>query len=169
MSKGQFSIAALVSVALLAFPLMIATVKPIHAKERIELGELECFVDAGTGFIIGSQKDISCVFTSFENANEADNYFGVINKFGIDIGSTEESYIKWIVIAPTDSEFDKGALQGDYVGASASATFAVGLGANVLVGGSQTTFALQPVSLQSQTGLNIAAGIAEIELRSIID
>jgi len=169
MEQDKPYLSRLTQAALLAFSLVVGTATSVHGQERIELGELECFVDAGTGFIIGSQKDISCVFTSFDNPDEADNYFGVINKLGIDIGSTEESYIKWIVIAPTDSEFDTGALQGDYVGASASATFAVGLGANVLVGGSQTTFALQPVSLQSQTGLNIAAGIAEIELRSIVD
>ena len=146
-----------------------ATLLPLQAQERIELGELECFVDAGTGFIIGSQKDISCIFTSFRSEGIVDNYFGVINKLGLDIGSTKESYIKWIVVAPTDSEFTKGFLHGDYIGASASATFAVGLGANVLVGGSNKTFALQPVSLQTQKGLNIAAGVAEIELRSIVD
>lgn len=140
-----------------------------HAQQRIEIGQLECFVDAGTGYIIGSQKDISCVFTSAKSEEIVDNYFGVINKFGLDIGTTAESYIKWIVVAPTDSQFTKGFLHGDYIGASASATFAVGLGANVLVGGSSKTFALQPVSIQTQKGLNIAAGIAEIELRSITD
>ena len=155
--------------ALLTLPLIFGINTQSHAEDRIELGELECFVDEGTGFIIGSQKDISCVFTSFASEDIVDNYFGVINKFGLDIGTTEESYIKWIVVAPTDSLFTKGFLQGDYIGAQASATFAVGLGANVLVGGSSKTFALQPVSLQTQTGLNIAAGVAEIELRSIVD
>lgn len=154
---------------LLVLPLMFVAGTSLQAEERIELGELECFVDAGTGFIIGSQKDISCVFTSFQSEDIVDNYFGVINKIGLDIGSTEESYIKWIVVAPTQSQFTKGFLHGDYIGASASATFAVGLGANVLVGGSSKTFALQPISLQSQKGLNIAAGVAEIELRSIVD
>ncbi len=154
---------------LLSGSILLASSIHSYAEDRIEIGELECFVDEGTGFIIGSQKDISCVFTSFASADIVDNYFGVINKFGLDIGTTEESYIKWIVIAPTDSQFTKGFLQGDYIGAQASATFAVGLGANVLVGGSSQTFALQPVSLQTQTGLNIAAGVAEIELRSIVD
>lgn len=156
-------------ICLTTLTLATALLSSSHAQERIELGELECFVDAGTGFIIGSQKDISCVFNSYASEDIADNYFGVINKFGLDIGSTQESYIKWIVVAPTDSQFTKGFLQGDYIGASASATFAVGLGANVLIGGSSKTFALQPISLQSQKGLNIAAGVAEIELRSIVD
>ena len=155
--------------ALFALSILVFSNSQSYAEDRIELGELECFVDEGTGFIIGSQKDISCVFTSFGSEDIADNYFGVINKFGLDIGKTEESYIKWVVVAPTDSQFTKGFLQGDYIGASASATFAVGLGANVLVGGSSQTYALQPISLQTQKGLNIAAGVAEIELRSIVD
>ncbi|MEM9279468.1 MAG: DUF992 domain-containing protein [Pseudomonadota bacterium] len=135
------------------------------AQERVELGNMECFVDEGTGFIFGSTKDISCVFTSIDG--EEDNYFGVINKFGIDIGTTEQSYITWLVIAPTVSEFEKGFLAGDYIGATASATFAVGLGANALVGGSTKSFALQPLSVGTQTGLNLAAGVAEMELRSV--
>lgn len=142
---------------------------PVNAQERVELGTLECFVDEGTGFIIGSSKDISCVFTSIDETREPDNYFGVINKLGLDIGSTEQSYISWLVIAPNFSSFERGFLQGDYVGASASASIAVGLGANVLVGGSSQSFALQPVSVQTQEGLNLALGVAEIELRAITD
>ena len=139
------------------------------AIERVELGKLECFVDEGTGFLIGSQKDISCIFTSADGNEETDNYFGVINKLGLDIGKTEQSYISWIVIAPKFSTAERGFLQGDYIGASASATIAVGLGANVLVGGSNQSFALQPLSVQTQEGLNLAIGVAEIELRAITD
>ncbi len=95
---------------LLVLPLIFVAGTSLQAEERIELGELECFVDAGTGFIIGSQKDISCVFTSFQSEDIIDNYFGVINKIGLDIGSTEESYIKWIVVAPTQSQLTKGFL-----------------------------------------------------------
>ncbi|MEM9331132.1 MAG: DUF992 domain-containing protein [Pseudomonadota bacterium] len=137
------------------------------AQERVELGKLECFVDAGTGFILGSTKDISCVFTPVNAPDTEDNYFGVINKFGLDIGSTEQAFMTWLVIAPTTGDQGPGFLAGDYVGATASATVAVGLGANVLVGGSKKSFALQPLSLETQTGLNLAAGIAEIELRSV--
>ena len=140
-----------------------------QSEDRVELGTLECYIDAGTGFVFGSQKDISCVFTSSDTQFGEDNYFGVINKFGLDIGSTEESFMSWLVVAPTNSEFQRGFLQGDYLGASASATFAIGLGANVLVGGSSETFALQPISIQTQKGINLAAGVSEIELRSIED
>jgi len=140
---------------ILASLIAIALPFSAHAQERVELGTLECFVDEGTGFLIGSSKDISCIFTSVGNAEETDNYFGVINKLGLDIGKTEQSYISWLVIAPNFSEFKRGFLQGD--------------GANVLVGGSGQTLALQPLSVQTQEGLNLAVGIAEIELRAITD
>lgn len=155
--------------SLLAFIFSLLFALPIYANERVELGTLECFVDEGTGYLLGSSKDISCVFTSVDETREIDNYFGVINKFGLDIGKTEQSYISWIVVAPSISRFERGFLQGDYVGASASASVAIGLGANVLVGGSGQTFALQPVSVQTQEGLNLAIGVAEIELRAITD
>jgi hypothetical protein len=40
-----------------------------------------------------------------------------------------------------------------------------GVGANVLIGGSNRTVTLQPVSFQGQSGLNVAAGVAGIDLR----
>ena len=43
-------------------------------------------------------------------------------------------------------------------------TIAAGLGANVLVGGSGATLALQPLSVQGQLGLDIAAGIGSLDL-----
>jgi hypothetical protein len=39
-----------------------------------------------------------------------------------------------------------------------------GLGANVLVGGSSQTVALQPLSVQGQIGLDIAAGVGSLDL-----
>lgn len=153
-------------VALLIAPTAGATGFAL-AEDRIEVGHLRCFVDSGTGYVVGSVKDISCTFTPAEEAREPDPYFGIISKLGLDIGFTDESVIEWLVIAPTNALYDRGALSGDYVGASASASFAVGLGANVLVGGSDQTFALQPISVQTGTGINFAAGVAEMQLRSI--
>ncbi|MGI9351768.1 MAG: DUF992 domain-containing protein [Rhizobiaceae bacterium] len=153
--------------ALPLIALMFGSTLPTYAEDRLELGNLDCFVDAGTGWVIGSTRDISCVFTPIDPERMEENYFGVINKFGLDIGTTKQSYMTWLVIAPTTGSFEPGFLAGDYIGATASATISVGLGANVLVGGSQTTFALQPLSVETQSGLNLAAGIAELELRSI--
>jgi hypothetical protein len=45
---------------------------------------------------------------------------------------------------------------------TASAAIGIGAGANALVGGSGNSIALQPVSVEVTTGLNVAAGIAEM-------
>ena len=91
-------------------------------------------------------------------------YVGSISKFSLDLGATSGGQMVWAVFAPTSLPF--GALAGDYAGATAEATVGAGLGANALVGGSNRTVALQPLSVQGQTGLNVAAGVAGLSLRS---
>ena len=128
---------------------------------RVEVGVLNCTVAGGAGFVFGSTKSLRCVFQS---GPRRESYTGRIEKFGIDIGFTKTSVITWAVFAPT-SNLRSGALAGNYGGASGEATIGVGLGANVLVGGSNKTIALQPVSVQAQQGLNLAVGIAGLQLR----
>ncbi len=113
---------------LLAGAILLAPLQHSKAQETVELGLLECYVDGGTGFILGSVKDISCVFTPVGEPETEDNYFGVISKLGLDIGSTEQAYISWLVIAPNAQGYRRGFLAGDYIGATASATFTIGLG-----------------------------------------
>ena len=57
-----------------------------------------------------------------------------------------------------------GTLAGNYVGGTASATVGVGVGANALVGGFNNSIALQPLSIEANRGLNVAAGVAEMTL-----
>jgi hypothetical protein len=105
---------------------------------------------------------VHCTFVSASGRKE--HYSGSIGKLGIDIGVTSKSYIKWAVFAP--GNIKRGALAGTYVGGSAEATVGVGLGANVLVGGFKKSIALQPVSIQGQTGLNVAAGVSSLTLKA---
>jgi len=148
--------------AVLALSAMLAP--PTAAQARVELGILDCHVAGGAGFIIGSTKDLSCTFSPAGRPPET--YFGVVRKFGLDVGVTGASLIRWVVLAPTVDAYAPGALAGNYVGVSAEATAGVGLGANALVGGSGETFVLQPVSVQAQEGLNLAVGFSSFELRS---
>ena len=132
------------------------------APHGVKVGELTCGVASGWGFVFGSSKDLRCVFR--QNNRKAVHYSGSIAKFGVDIGYTEGGVLVWGVIAPS-SDTRPGALDGDYVGASASATVGVGLGANALVGGFDKSFALQPLSVSGNQGLNVAAGVGSITLR----
>ncbi len=132
------------------------------APHGVKVGELTCGVASGWGFVFGSSKDLRCVFR--QNNRKAVHYSGSISKFGVDIGYTEGGVLIWGVVAPT-SDMRPGALEGDYVGASASATAGVGVGANVLVGGFDKSFSLQPLSVSGNKGLNVAAGIGSISLK----
>jgi hypothetical protein len=136
--------------------------QPAAAASGIKVGVLTCHVEGGVGFIIGSSKDVECVLKGTGGRRE--HYSGTIGKLGIDIGITRDTVIAWAVFAP--GKVNAGALKGSYTGASAEATLIAGLGANVLVGGFRKSINLQPISLQAQTGLNVAAGIASLHLHS---
>lgn len=133
--------------------------------ERVEIGILDCVVEGGSGFVFGSTKDVSCTYTAADG-DSREPYFGAISKWGLDIGKTDAGFMKWAVFAPTSDDFPPGALEGNYYGVSAEATAGAGIGANALVGGSNETISLQPISVSSQTGLNFALAVSELELRS---
>ena len=132
-----------------------------RAADEVKVGLLRCDVAAGLGLIITSSKSMVCVFHSARGPREY--YQGTIRKFGIDIGATNAGVLAWQVFAPTAGRL-RGALTGDYVGVDASATVGAGIGANALAGGFDRSITLQPISLQAQTGLALAAGVASLTL-----
>jgi hypothetical protein len=153
----------LIGLAALAFAAAGASpVVTLAQAERAKAGTLTCDISGGMGLIIASHKEVTCMFTPSQ-PGPREVYVGAINKFGLDIGATAGGEMVWAVYAPTTRRF--GALAGNYTGATAEATVGAGLGANVLVGGSDRTIALQPLSVQGQAGLNVAAGVAELILR----
>jgi hypothetical protein len=110
--------------------------------EGVELGILDCTVEGGAGFIIGSTKDVVCTYQPADSSLAPEKYQGSIDKIGLDIGVTGETRIAWLVLAPNRDLYAPGALVGDHIGASAEASLAVGAGANLLVGGSNKSFTL---------------------------
>lgn len=127
----------------------------------VKTGVLTCNVSSGWGLIFGSSKDLNCTYDSANGHEE--HYAGTINKYGVDIGYHGGGVIVWAVFAPT-GDLAPGALSGDYGGVTAGAAVGVGAGGNALVGGSNKTISLQPVSIEGMTGLNVAAGVASISL-----
>ena len=130
--------------------------------QRVQIGILECRGGASIGFVVGSVTNLGCVLRS-EGMPE-DRYIATIRKVGLDLGITQESALAWGVYAPV-ARLGPGDLSGNYAGAQGSASVGVGLGGNVLVGGSANSIALQPLSVQGQIGLNVAAGLESLELR----
>ena len=148
----------ILSVSLLA---LVTMASAADAKSGVKVGMLSCGVEGGVGFIIGSSKAIDCVYQP-ASGSAPEHYSGSIGKLGLDVGVTQQAVLAWAVFAP--GKTNKGALKGSYSGASAEATIGVGLGANVLVGGFEKGINLQPLSVQGQTGLNIAAGVSSLKL-----
>jgi hypothetical protein len=132
-----------------------------NAQNGVKVGTLTCHVASGWGFVFGSSKDIHCNYSP--NKGMSDHYTGHIDKFGVDLGYTQSAVIVWAVVAPT-SDIGPGALAGKYGGATASATAGVGVGVHALVGGFKDSITLQPVSIEGNTGLNVAAGIGAMTL-----
>lgn len=145
------------------FVLSTAAIAQPSQRGYVQLGVLRCDVSGGIGQIIGSARELRCVYERARGRPE--RYLGVVQHAGLDIGFTARGVMAWGVLAP--SRIKRGALTGRYVGASAEATAGLGVGANVLVGGSQDSIALQPLSVQAQAGLNIAVGVAELTLKRL--
>jgi hypothetical protein len=139
-----------------------ATVQAQQPMQRVQVGILECRGGASVGFIVGSVTNLGCVLRA-EGLPE-DRYVATIRKVGLDLGITQETALAWGVFAPS-VRLGPGALSGDYAGVQGSAALGVGAGGNVLVGGSNNTIALQPLSLQGQVGVSVAAGLESLELR----
>ncbi|WP_170122161.1 DUF992 domain-containing protein [Breoghania corrubedonensis] len=148
---------------------------------KVKIGLLDCAIKSGDDGVLQSAKDLSCTFQR-DGDQPPDVYFGQIRRVGLDLGKTEGGVIRWLVFAKTEGQSatgsgartspepgdaESGVLAGDYVGISAEATLGVGIGANALIGGGDHSIVLQPMSLKSQIGLNLAAGITELELRSL--
>jgi hypothetical protein len=152
-------IRALVCVATLSSAVSLAG--PAVA-ENVKVGSLRCEVAGGLGLIIGSAKEMECRFVS--SRGHVEHYYGTIRKFGLDIGQTNAGTLAWDVFAPTGGPL-RHALAGEYGGVGASATIGAGLGANAMVGGPGNSFTLQPLSIQTQTGLDLAGGVSSMTLR----
>ena len=154
--------AAIAVAAALVTAVGATVVAPAAAQQRqVQVGTLTCSMSASIGLIVGSQKNVNCVFRGRPGEPE-ESYTGTMTTVGLDIGFTTGGVIVWTVFA--DSNRYAGMLAGKYGGATAEASVAAGLGANVLVGGSHHTVALQPLSFQGQIGLDVAAGIGELDL-----
>jgi hypothetical protein len=127
-----------------------------------QTGMLSCRVNPSIGFIIAGHQSMECRFV--QNGLPPEAYQGALNTVGLDIGITAGGAFAWAVFAPTVG-IPAGSLSGEYVGASGDIGLGVGVGANVLVGGSGRSIALQPVSLEGSVAINVALGVSGLQLR----
>jgi hypothetical protein len=150
-------VAAATAVAALLVSSSLASAAP-----TLVAGTLTCYGQGSIGSIIGSKQTLRCSFNP-EGPGRNARYAGSISRIGVDIGTTGLSTMIWTVLATTSS-LPRGALEGTFAGLSADASIGIGGGANALIGGSNKSIVLQPLSLKGQTGMNLAIGIAEFTL-----
>jgi hypothetical protein len=143
---------------------LLASFASANAMPPVRAGILQCRGGQNVGFVVGSVTSLDCVFQGEGRRPEA--YVATVRRFGVDLGFTEQTQFSWAVNAPT-GRLARGELAGNYGGVGANASVGVGFGGNFLVGGPQNAYALQPISVQGQTGLNVAAGIAGVELEPV--
>jgi len=148
----------IIAAAALAGSFATANAVPVAS---VQAGVLECRGGQNVGFVVGSVTSLDCVFQSPGHRPEA--YVATVRRIGVDLGVTAQTQFTWAVNAPT-TRLGRGELAGSYGGVGANASIGIGGGGNFLVGGPANAYALQPISVQGQTGLNVAAGIAGLDL-----
>jgi hypothetical protein len=145
----------------IAIAAMVASIGNASALPPARAGILQCQGGQNVGFVVGSVTSLECVFQS--EGRRPEPYIATVQRYGVDLGFTEQTQFSWAVDAP-NGRIERGSLAGNYGGVDANASVGVGFGGNFLVGGPANSYALQPISVQGQTGLNVAAGVADIEL-----
>ena len=149
----------IIVVAALRAPLASANALP-----PVRAGILQCQGGQNVGFVVGSVTSFECVFQS--EGRRPEPYIAHVRRYGVDLGFTDQVRLAWAVNAPV-GRLARGELAGNYGGVGANASVGVGFGGNFLVGGPANAYALQPISVQGQTGLNVAAGVAGLELQPV--
>ena len=140
------------------------TTMPAHA--YVDAGMMSCRSPGTASYIVFSARTFDCVFTPSSGA-PPQYYQATVQRVGAQIGFTNDVVLGWAVLAAT-SRVGPGALAGGYVGASGGAAVGVGVAANGLVGGLNTSFALQPISVEGQSGLNAIATVTGLDLRPVV-
>ena len=144
---------------------VVAIMAPIASASALppaRAGILQCQGGQNVGFVVGSVTSLDCVFTS--EGRPPEPYIAIVRRYGVDVGFTDQTRLAWAVNAPV-GRIGRGVLAGVYGGVGVNASVGVGFGGNFLVGGPANAYALQPISVQGQTGLNVAAGVAGLELQ----
>jgi hypothetical protein len=130
----------------------------------VRQGVLTCRTSASVGLVVGSRQRLRCQFKS--ETGRTQNYVGTIGRLGLDLGVTAGGVMAWAVLA-SSANIPSGALAGEFVGASGDISVGVGVGANVLVGGTRKSVSLQPLSVEGQVGVNLALGVARMRLSPV--
>jgi uncharacterized protein DUF992 len=144
---------------------LVAFVVPtaVQAQTWAQTGMLSCKLNPSVGFVIFGHQSMECRFAPSPPL-PPQIYEGALNTIGIDIGVVGTGGLAWAVLSPT-AGVPAGALAGTYVGASGDVALGAGVGANVLIGGSNRSIALQPLSVEGSVAMDVTLGLSALQLR----
>ena len=145
---------------------LVASFASASAQQGVRAGVLECTGGQNVGYVVGSNTTLNCVFQS--EGGRAERYVASVRRFGLDLGFTENTTVQYLAFAP-NARVPRGGLAGSYGGVGSNASVGIGFGGNFLLGGNANQYSLQPISVQGQTGLNVTAGIVELQLTPVVE
>ncbi|VAW14076.1 hypothetical protein MNBD_ALPHA09-445 [hydrothermal vent metagenome] len=160
--------ATLTLTVLAASAITMGQSQPARAQAQpLELGQLDCTVVPGSrrNLIISSTALVDCTFRPATGA--ATRYQGETGiGLGIDLSTKTDDRFSFLVLTAqsTTPDFDRHPLTGRYYGAEATVSLGAGVGAKVLVGGSNRQFTLAPIGGQTTMGTGISAGAGYLYL-----
>jgi hypothetical protein len=152
----------LIALGLVALATVLVSPAVAQQPPGTSVGTLTCKMAPSIGLLIGSRQRMACRFVP-NGPNPPESYLGVMGTIGLDIGITAGGVMAWGVFAPTAGP-RRGALAGTYVGASGAIGVGVGVGANLLFGGTGRSIALQPLSVEGSIGINLSLGVSSLTL-----
>ena len=135
------------------------------ARRATQIGTLACDVSGGVGMIVTSKKAMVCTFT-----NVARRVARSMRARSASSASTSArrpaARCVWTVFAPTVAPCAARS-RANMPAPRPRRPSSAGSARTCCVGGSNRSIALQPVSVGGQAGLNLAVGVADLQLRSV--
>lgn len=140
----------------------------VQAQGGVEVGVLTCSVVPGSrvNLLIRSTADVRCTYAK---GGESEEYVGETGiALGIDLSFKQDEKMAFTVIAASqDIRPGAKALGGRYVGGEVSAAAGLGLGAKALLGGGAKNIGLQPLVLETSTGLGASGGLSFLYIEPV--
>ena len=142
---------------------MTGVVAPRIASADVELGVLSCksVVGSRLNLVIRSTVDVKCEMKY--SGGEVERYKGETGiALGLDLSFKDNEEIAFTVISASEVKVGSYPVTGKYIGAKATVSAGIGLGAAALIGGSNDNFGLNPLALETNQGVGVAADIGFI-------
>ena len=154
-------------IAFCLFSALLLGLTAVYAAEGVKVGQLTIKSVPGTtnNLIVQSSVDIEAIFT--DTSGNKEYYIGEMGyQLGVDFRMKSEEQLEYIVFSPsTDYKTGSYALQGKYFGQKATAQLGVGAGVQVLLGGLEESFTLQPLALGGTKGFGASYGLGYLFLQ----